>query len=953
MQAFLEKCAEKIMRDYPEETGNLCVVFPNRRAGLFFKKYLSRQISKPLWLPKVYGIEDFIVEIANVSLTDHLELVFDLYRAHRKIEKDGAQSFEKFLQWAHTLIADFNDIDENLVDAKSLFNELSETKAIKVWNLGEKPLTEFEQAYIRFFRSLYLYYKELTETLIEKKQAYRGMAYRLAAQAIENGYQDKEVHKYVFFGFNALNKAEEQIITRLIEKERAEIFWDADAYYLLKSGSEQNLQEAGKFLNRHFKKKVFRKPEWIEDNFKIKPKKIDIISTSGNINQVKVVGNLLQSARQHTEDFDHMSVVLADETLLIPLLNSIPENIGKFNVTMGLPLFLTPAYQLYDSLIRVGINASNLQQMRGTNKLKFYLSDIISVLKHPYILHYSEQLFGLSLEDFNLKTSNMIKSGKVFFEKEALKEMFPPKVDPDLLDLLFLDPEKKINHIPELLIKLNNILKNNFLNKDDEQAKHFLEIEYLFHLNNILNRIESMMARNQFLDKLSSLHEIFRHIVRTDVLAFYGEPLKGMQIMGMLETRTLDFEKVILLSANEDILPANRHRQSFIPFDIRSNHHLPTYKDNDAIYAYHFYRLISRAREITIIYNSEQDGLKSADKSRFISQILHELKRYNPDICIKEQTYNTQIPKESGAQQISVPKTEPIISKLGRKAEKGFSPSSLDTYRLCPLRFYFTYILEIPEPQKIEASADAPILGSIIHEALEIIYKPFEGKSVDTALLRKEKSNLREIAAIAFKKYFPGGETTYGKNYLLTEVINASLKKLIDQEIEEISKGAAIEIVELERYSYKEIVINGRQSIKLHGKADRIDRYNKQLRIVDYKTGSVSQQELKVNEWSDLLDEPGLSKAYQLLFYGWLCSEIFADQKDVSLGILSLRTPSAGLIKLRTPSNNYDDINNSFEEILVQQIEEIFNPKVAFRQTENQENCRHCTFKGICQRETI
>lgn len=960
MQTYLEKCASYVFNKYPEKLGDICVVFPNRRAGLFFKKYLSVHLDKPAWAPSTYSIEDFIAEITKLQIIDNVDLIFELYDIHKQIEKENSQQFEEFIKWAPVMLADFNDIDEYLVKAESLYKELNETKAISVWNLGRKPLTEFEKNYIRFFNNMLSYYELLNEKLLTENKAYRGMSYRRASEMISDKEFKSPWSGIVFAGFNALSDSEMKIITSLINYGQADILWNSDAYYFENIYHNETIMEAGRFLYKHFKKTTFSDPDWIDNNFKNSDKEINIIGVPDAVGQVKFTGQLLTENKISEEEFNNTAVVLADESLLIPLLNSIPGHVGSFNVTMGLTIHNTPPFQLFESLFELNENAKSFADLRNTNEVRFNLRDILKVLNHPYVAGHSSRLFNCNAVELNEITRSQVASGKVFYSWLELKGIFKIKEDNSFFADLYVPwsdlPVDVINRFLEII----NCLKSVIIQDANEDEKHHdLEIEYLFHYAKVIERIKSLLNRFGHITTISALHDLFKRLVKSTTIPFYGEPLQGLQVMGVLETRTLDFENVILLSANEDVLPASKYMQSFIPFDIRTDYNLPTYKDRDAVFAYHFYSLISRARNVFITYDTRSDALKGSDKSRFISQIQHELPNYNPKIDIREKLLSTELVNVSRPADIVIEKNEKVLQKLNQIASKGISASSLDVFRICSLRFYFKNILSLPESEEIEESIDAAMFGSVIHKVLENIFKPFEGQVLNIKKLKETEENLGPMIRDVFLNLNKSTELNHGKNFLILNVASAVLSKFINKEIDDLKILEQENLFRTFVHSEKDFVKylkmpeeEGVNEVKICGIIDRLDSVGNILRIIDYKTGFVNNRDVIVKKWEDLLTDFQLSKGFQLLVYSWLSGSFQKKYKEIQSGIISLRTPSRGVYLVTAPDNSRitSETLHAFEEILKEILLELFNPSIPFKQVEDIEACKFCPYNVICNR---
>ncbi len=972
MQTFLEKTAAYIYEKYKQNLSDICIVLPNRRASLFLKKYLAKKIDKNIWAPAMYSIEDFICEISGMQIIDPISLLFDLYDTHKTIEKENAQPIDEFINWAQILLNDFNEIDLYLVEPEKIFSYLNDAKAIAVWNLNNKPLTEFEKKYLKFFNSLNKYYSILNNRLSKKNFAYKGLAYRKLAEQIES--KSLEWNKIIFVGFNALSSAEEKIIKYLIDNDKAEILWDADEYYLNdKQNKKDNkiiIQEAGKFIRKYIDKFNKHNVKWIEDNFSNDKKDITIIGVPKNIGQARIVGQILSETNMDNNKQQNTAVVLSDENLLIPVLNAVPENIKTFNVTMGLPLKLTPVFELFDELFTLHENQQRFSNIQSEKDLEFYYKDVLKILHHPYIFKLKDIISDNESSILNKIIQEVQSSNKIFFTLNDLKSIFS-KTDQSFFKIikhLFNNwQDNSLKALDDCLMLINDlrdaIIKQKYNSENQDVSKNDkIELEYLFSFAKIIKRIKVLLSDHKVKVKLKTLRSIFNQFVNNSSISFYGEPLEGIQFMGMLETRTLDFETVIMLSVNEGIIPQQRNQNSFIPYDIRRKFNLPIYKDKEAIYAYHFYRLLQKSKNIYLLYNTESDQLGGGDKSRFVTQIINELPKYNSNIKIHEELLSVPPVKSSIDYSIKIYKTEDVLNKLMKIAASGFSASSLNTYINCPLQFYFKEIAGLSEEEEVEENIEAATLGTVIHEVLYVLYQPFLNVKLTKDIVKQMIQKVESLTKKSFKKHYENGDVNYGKNLLIVRVANIFVRNFLKQEIKFIDKiekqGESLIIKYLEQTFKSPLRIEDNDDTKptlyvnLKGKIDRIDFVGDNLRIIDYKTGFTKKNELNVKDWGDLLEESKFAKSFQLLMYVYLFHQNHPDLRNIESGIISFRKLSNGLMKVVVPETKfinektYDKIEEKIRELIIK----IFNNKIPFNQTDKIENCKYCPFKVICNR---
>lgn len=957
MQSFLEKTVQYLYKKYGDDISELCIVLPNRRAGLFLKTHFCNNLKKTFWSPEIYATEDFVTLLSELQPADPSTLLFELYETVKKCNLNNSESFDEFSKWGQILLSDFNEMDRYLVDAKQLFGNLKDIKELENWSLNSvEPLTEFQKKYLNFWQLLGTYYTAFGKRILAQKQAYQGLAYRVVAENTEERVKKHSWKKIIFAGFNALNLAEEIIIEKLIDCDKAEIIWDVDSYYV------NNInQEAGKFYRKYdtsgrFKKIKDRSIVFEEVLLTGGKKTITVIGAAKNVAQAKVAGNIVAELEKKEGSLETTALVLADENLLFPVLHSLPLGLEDINVTMGYPLKSTPVAGYFDILF--GLHENGLKLANGRTDYSFYHSDLIKLLNHPFTgiaLASSDGIYSVKpvvqkIQNWNIVFASESNLEKIFSEKhqtefEILKPVFKHW--------------KSSDDAVACVIYLIDILKNGIIVQQGAKAenKASLELEYLFAFTKIFKRIQVLMTDYpSSVNDVTTLRSILNQIVRSTTLPFYGEPLRGLQVMGMLETRTLDFENVILLSCNEDILPSGKSVNSFIPFELKKHFGLPTYSERDSIFAYHFYRLLQRATNIYLLYNTENDAFGSGEKSRFLTQLIYELPKINSNIIITEQLANIPIKPANGSNEIIIPKDARILEKLNEKAKSGFSPSLLNKYINCSLQFYFYGIAGLKEADEVEETIGADMLGNAIHQVLEKLYQPFIGKKLIASDIKQMKPLVEGLTLSAFEEEYSSSQILFGKNLLTIKVALKFINNFLDAEIVTINNlekaGTPLIIKALEDKLEGELIV-GNELIKIKGTADRIDSIGKVTRIVDYKTGATKDTELKFEEWDSILTDSNLSKSFQLLMYAFMYQKMNpAITENIQSGIITFRSLSAGLKPVNVNGNVILDSNilDEFEDQLQKLLHIIFDSSVPFKQTENLENCKYCSFKGICNR---
>jgi CRISPR/Cas system-associated exonuclease Cas4 (RecB family) len=954
MKTFLDELAQHLLLNHKSNLRNICLVLPNRRAGLFLKKSLSGIAGKTIWSPEIYSIEDFLIKISGLNKMDQIALVFELYEIHKQIKNQDTQDFEQFSKWGQVMLSDFNEIDMHLIDAKNLYGYLNEVKAIEKWNPDGRPLTATEKNYLEFFKSLHAYYHLLQNRLMEKKSGYQGMIYRHVAGNIEKAIGEFKWDKIYFAGFNALTKAEEKVIDYLSENRHAEILRDVDAYYI-----DDPNQEAGEFLRKQLEKEGRVKFGRVNTFFKDSKKEITIHGVPGNEGQASISGRLIQDFLG-TEDnsLENTAIVLADEGLLIPVLNAIPDQVKALNITMGYPIRLTQPFTFFIILLRLYENTSRFSKIDQAEQKGFYFRDILRLLSHSLVTGF-----------FNTQKqiSEINASKQVFYPPDEMLKLSGDKHFSILLQHIFSDtipsPSKIIENIAGIIGLFRELMQTRLkANADDRETK--LQLEYLYHTSTILNRIRDLNQAYQSITSVKLLKDLFRQISSLTRIPFTGEPLKGLQIMGMLETRNLDFKRIILISANEGKLPASTMGNSLIPYDIQVEMNLPTHNQKNAVFAYHFYRLIQRAEEVHIIYNTEPDQLGGGEQSRYIQQINNELEAYNPKITIREVVESLPPPSSISSQNIEITKTDDVFAKLMERAAKGFSPTSLNQFRKCPLQFYFQHVAGINESEEVEENLEYRTIGSIVHQVLEDMFRPFVGKTVHADDVRLMIRNAGQFIKNAFEKHYSKGQVRFGKNRLIYEVISNFIHTYLEFELKALSTaGVPLIIKGLEQKVLTDnisMLFPGLENhdIRLKGFIDRLDLFGETIRIIDYKTGKVeNRSDLYIKDFTDFEEGNKKDKAFQVMMYAWLYNLTHPGQnRNITTGIISLPKLTNELMNFGVKEGTKTDYNideeklESFEQYLIQLMGEIFDRETPFIQTEDEKTCRTCSFKEICNR---
>ena len=907
MVTFLEETLNSINKKHVD-VSSLTIILPSKRAGGFLLNYLKRNSLHTNFAPTIISIEEFIEELSGLKIINPTELLFKSYEAYintsSKQEKD---EFDVYSAWANTLLNDFNEIDRYLIPPKPFFNYLSNIQDINHWYVKSEK-TKLIENYLAFWDSLQDFYDNLFDSLSKENLGYQGMVYREAAENIEHYNTNNAGKKHIFIGFNALNNAEQTIIQELLETGNAEVYWDTDGHFY-----NDNKHSASYFIRKYASEWKFFKnqaPNFISNNFKSE-KNFTIVEAQKNIGQAKYIGQYLSKLSKN--ELNKTAIILADENLLQPVLQSFPSNIDSLNITMGVSLKSFPTITFFELLLFLHINSGK----------EFYYKNILAILNHPL----ASKLLSNTKEIIN----SISKENITHVSYSRLLKLNQNKEN-EILQLLFGNWENKSTNA------LSSCLKILLQLKAIENTSKLDRVVY-FNLFSIFQNIKNLNNKFEYLKTVKTVQNLFAELISTTTLDFKGDAYNGLQIMGVLESRVLDFENLIISSVNEGTFPSGKSNASFITYDLKNQFGLPTYTEKDAIYTYHFYRLLHRAKNITLLYNNFSDGLNTGEKSRFISQLEienisnHSIQKaiINPTISISESKLK------------KVDKTEDVINQLKKIANYGFSPSALTSYLRNPIDFYYQKILKINEFKEVEETVAANTLGTIVHDTLETSYRPFENSFLTIDILLKMQQEIEKEVTRQFKKTFKEGSFSKGKNLLIFEVAKRFVFNFTSYEIYELKKGNQIKILKIESKLITEIPIKELDfPVKIRGIVDRVDEYNGILRIIDYKTGLVKQTDLNIIDWEDLATDNKYSKIIQVLAYAKM---IYNDRPfDKSeAGIISFKNLNKGFLKFTKKEKPKGgdiqtlvskEILEEYSEQLKKLIIEIFNPEIPFTEKE-------------------
>lgn len=917
-QTFLERLASQIVAIHGSKLPGLVIVLPNKRARIFLIEAIRKQLDRTAFAPQIISIEDFVQDMAGIRAADNIELLFELYTVYVEVTPiEKRQDFEMFANWGKTLLQDFNEIDRYLLEPKLVFSYLKDIEEINHWAVDAEAQTPMIKNYLEFWELMPVYYHKLYERLLQKGAGYQGLIYREAINNINHYSEAFKKEKIIFAGFNALNKAEEKIFQHLMATGQAEVYWDIDRTFL-----EDPYHDAGLFI-RGFKQewKQYRQGfEWIVDEFS-KEKNIQIIGTPKTVGQAKIAGHIIGQIQNSGQTLDKTALVLGDENLLIPVLYSLPANVGSLNITMGYSSRNNPVQILVQKLFRMHTNALGRSEKHYT----LYYREMLDVLTHPLVAPYANAA----------DLVETINRNNITFLSHSRLETLQPDSSP-FFRLLFDRWDGGggivLKRLSELLLMLKSLMGS-----ETEEEK--VNKAFLYSVFKVINKLISYHASHPEMEKISVLQAMYKQVADLAEVSFEGEPLSGLQVMGVLESRVLDFENVVITSMNEGRFPAGKTQNSFIPYDVKREHGLPTYKEKDAIYTYHFYHLLMRAKNIYLLYNTESEGLDAGERSRFLTQLEIEKQ---PAHTLSSTIYNAHLPEKAYVPML-VPKSEKVIAKLREIATgKGFSPSALTGYIRNPIQFYYQRVLRIRETEEVEESIALNTLGTIIHGALEQLYTPYLNKylalqDIDAMAALADDEVHRQFTAV-----YKEGEIKKGRNLLAFEVAKRNVHNFLKLEKTQLLAGDGVKILALEKQF--ERLLEEEQlpfAVKISGNIDRIEERNGRIRIVDYKTGKVEKGNLVLRSWNDVTAEIKNDKVIQLLTYAFMY-EPHAEGKEMEVGIISFKNMRSGFMNfcykdaidksLPVSETITPDVLGDFRSELTKLILEIFDTAKPFEE---------------------
>ncbi|PIE50587.1 MAG: hypothetical protein CSA38_02125 [Flavobacteriales bacterium] len=887
---FLSKIIHQLL-EQNEDLGNFHFVLPGKRPVVFIKKILEEKAYSG-FLPEFITIDDLIKEIAECQPIDGISLWLNAYEIYHQTPISPKDNFNDFLKWFPTLAKDWDDILKFTEDDKKVLEFMLDEERIKNWaqHLGDEEVPR--QKFLNFWQNMNIFLPILKEKFSAKNWATSGLIHQIAKGKIK-AFVEKTERQFIFCGFNALTPIEEKLIKNLLEQRKAECFFQADEYYF-----KDEKQEAGKFLRpiKNWKQWDKNRPfSWVENEFS-QPKNIEVFEVSGNVSQTKILPEILENCQKNDKNLSNTAIILLDENLLPASLDAI-KSVDYINITMGFPVKNLNFSNAIKAIFHL--------QKQLTKKTSYYYKDVLGII----------EVFPTHQVD-----NDIIKRFKHFIEERNIVYISDKILVEYLKDLSYFAVLKKSDNIHSFLDELISICYQLKMNDLDD-----INFENITHFENAFRIIKNQIKPFSFEIDFEILEVLVNQIVHSETIDFQGEPLNGLQIMGLLETRLLNFKNVILLSVNEGKLPLGNTQNTYLPFDVRRHFEMHTFLENDGIYAYHFYRLLQGSENIYLSYNALSSGVNTGEKSRFIRQIELE----SPHQI--QHTVIENFSEPNNSEPIKIEKTPKVLEKL-EEWKSRVSASHLTTYLYNPIDFYMYKILKIKEGTEIEEELSQRNYGNLVHFTLEFIYQDLVGQfltknNLAQALKSVDENLEKAIIKLQHQKEF----YEKGINFIHRSIAKKVIENIIKKDMELVESGNQLRILELEKNfgDIKFLEDNPENQVAFYGFIDRIDELNGTIRIIDYKTAKTKNLNLKIteNNIADYLMNNDRKQALQLAIYEYALKQI-PEYKDKPLitGIWSFAEANKGFVPLDYTKGNLDDAMVSIRHLIL----EILNPNIPF-----------------------
>lgn len=953
---FLKQVARSSYAYYKDNLKEVTFVFPNRRSGLFFQRYLGEVIEKPIFSPRIVTITQLFEELSQLTPADSLSLLLQLYTIYCKHTK-STETFDVFMFWGQMLLSDFEDICKYDVDAHLLFANLEDIKELD--ELFDYLTEEQKETIRRFwsefsakdadsmnrgvFKSVWGHLadimQEFNEQLLRNRDAYPGLIQLEAVRKLESGDLDDKLQEQhvVFVGFNALTQCEHRLFSYYKKRAQTLFFWDYKGGFL---SDEGNLASKFKEVNlRDF-------PQTLRLDAACSQGRFYLVGVPSLVGQAQYVRKAIGDVLPDGVDWMEMAVVLPDESLLMPVLQALPENVSHVNVTMGYPLSVTDVLGFLELLFELRRKKRVVKQQPV-----YYYRIVLALLRHKYLI-------GVIDQDMEDVCRRIISENRVYVPQDMLVK------GDGLLSQIFewKDDVTDLQYLTSVWNALRYYIA--------EQPLLSEEKKYVDQACVVCQRLMDVLSKYaQVSLRRETIFAVLLQYMRAVTIPFQGEPLNGLQVMGLLETRALDFRKVVILSANEGTLPKTQTSNSFIPYNLRKGYGLPTFEEHDAIMAYNFYRLITNAEEVHLVYDNRTNKEQTQEVSRYVWQL-----KYQYEVDMQESLVLPEVKMTEG-QNFSLTDSEFIQEKLAaycypvEKGGKALSASALNVFLKCSAQFYFSNLCGLSSLEEVKENIEADMFGTLYHAVMEKLYEPYSGKEVTGTVVMKLKEmvecQLKEVYARNMLNIASGEfpKEIAGEDNLVLQVLREYLLKQLDNDL----KDTPFHYIAPEQSLSATCAIDGgKRCVNLKGYVDRIDRKEDEIRIIDYKTGEVGS--LQFEEVKDLFDASLKDKrsdyALQTMLYAWLYLRNNTPQEGMRIVpyIASLRSfysdePLKGLIReegrTKIPVDDYVPLNDEFEQALRDFLENtLFSKDVKFEQTQDSKTCAYCAFVELCGRKT-
>lgn len=938
---FLVSVAKYIAANHKDNTENIIIVLPNIRAGLYLRRCLSEILDKVSWAPKIVSVQDFFHQQSGLQTEEQIPLVFELYKSFQRIAPDLFESFDLFYPWGEIILSDFNDVDKNLVEAKQLFANITDLKKIELlfsdidenilkiiqnfWSQFEAEETNYaKERFLAIWQHIYDVYLDFRKNLLIQKTGYEGLIYRHVAEELDNQLFPEKQNIHYFVGFNVLSQAEEKVLRLFKNQHNAKFLWQYDEK-LLKNPDH----EAFRFIREYIKR--FPMPDDFDYQLKSRPKSINVYAVPSRTAQVKLAAKILkEKIAPQDPDFENTGLILPDESLLQPVLFSIPEEVKRLNVSMGFPISNAPQSSIIKNMAKLQENAQ---------KETFYHKDVVRLLNHP-LLRAMDNNACAELKQKIIK-NNWIRIPST--------ELHPGNT-------IFNDIFRNVDEVMEIGPYFSHVLKQIYETIKILPDMQF-DCEIIYQIYRRINRFNEYLIRDKiyFQSSKTYLH-LISGILNSVTVAFSGEPMHGLQVLGMLETRMLDFNKIIICSMNEGHFPSQSFKKSFIPYNLRKAFQLSTIELQDAIHAYYFYRMIMHPDEVYLLYNTSDEGFMKGEKSRYIQQLLYEssFPIVEIPVHIKTETLEKskkEISKNEYAMQ--------ILEKYKSEGNKSFSPSQLNTYLHCSMAFYYKYILGIREEDELVDQIGAMELGNVLHNTMNMLYQEHIGKIVTSEMLNnllKDKAKISKFINIAWAEQMKkaSAQEINGLNALGIEAVHIYINRILklDKEYTPFTHIGG----ELDIRKDLSCSINGQNSkITLRGSIDHLDQCEDGIRVIDYKTGKGKKSDIADMETLFTPNRKSDSDhVFQVLFYSWLCYQhkdlTEFDSFPISPAVLYTRENRIDMPVSINKEKIFDFslVKEEWEENMCNLLKDLYNKDIPFRMTTEATHCKYCPFRSIC-----